>query len=192
MTLEAFSPLDQPIGKPSAIANLAVAGGNLGELPDSGAVMCSAAVDGSEIIGRLSAMIGCPLPEAHGAIGAASGRQAIWMTPRSWLILCPPAEEHDIIAGVETAYPDHLVHAAPFSDYLAWFSLAGSRSETALRQGSFLSLSSDGFKIGHAKRTPLAGVPAIIIRDSADNWRIGVERSRADFILRWFKSLTAS
>lgn len=190
MNLEAFSALDRPIGDRKPLPGLKIAGLTLTELSDTGGVMCTAATAAGDVADLLSGAVGCPLPSAHGAITTAPSRQAIWMSPRSWLVLCPLSEEFQIVETVRQAFPDHLAHGAPFSDYLGWYSLVGNDAEAALRQGSFLTFAAEGFKTGHAKRTQLAGIPAVLVRDRVESWRIGIERSRAAYLLNWFQGLT--
>ncbi|ASJ73320.1 hypothetical protein [Granulosicoccus antarcticus] len=43
-----------------------------------------------------------------------------------------------------------------------------------------------------AKRTLLAGIPAIILRESSTLWILGVERSRTRFLVEWLSGLTQS
>ena len=136
--------------------------------------------------------VGCDIPVCHGATTVAPDRQVIWMSPRCWMVLCPTDLEWELIEAAEVAFPNRLVHATPFSDYFAWFALGGPGAAAALRQGTFISFAADGLAIGAAKRTPIAGIPAVLIRDSDDAWRNGVERSRAQFFLSWLQHLTSS
>lgn len=192
MIMEAFSPLDHRAGVKKPLPPLQADDVKLTELGDGGAVMCTAATDASEVAERLAGVVGCPLPMQHGETGMEADRQAIWMTPRSWLILCTPDDEYVIVDQIRAAFPDHLAHGAPFGDYLCWLSLAGVNAENLLRQGGFLTLAPTGFPVGQAKRTMLAGLPAVILRDGSESWRIGVERSRAAYFLNWLQTLTLS
>jgi sarcosine oxidase gamma subunit len=60
-----------------------------------------------------------------------------------------------------------------------------------LQQGSFVSLEVSGLAVGHAKRTLIAGVAAIIFHDCADVWLIGLERSRSCYFLEWIRACAA-
>ena len=191
MTLVAYSPLDNSYGARHALDGLQLSDVRLAEDAELGAVMCNAAVDAATIHKATANAIGCELPLQHGATVSVGRRQAIWMSPRSWLVLCPPEEESEIVAALHEAFPDHLVSGAPYSDYLCWFSLEGSGVEAALRQGSFLSFDERGIPVAHGKRTLIAGIPAVLLRDGEQNWRVGVERSRAGYFLGWLQSLTS-
>jgi heterotetrameric sarcosine oxidase gamma subunit len=107
------------------------------------------------------------------------------MSPRSWLILGPLADEGVLLAGINGAFPDKLVHAVPYSDGLAWFELSGSGARDLLTEGGFLSLERDGLGVGRVKRTLIAHIAVVVVRESGDVWLVGVERSRARYFVRW-------
>jgi len=111
------------------------------------------------------------------------GRRAIWLTPRSWLICCD--SESELIERVESAFPDKLVHATLFTDALCWLELWGPAAIDLLTEGGFVSLERNGLPVGHAKRTPIAQIPVVVVRESADTWLLGMERSRASYFVQW-------
>ena len=76
------------------------------------------------------------------------------------------------------------------TDNLCWFSLIGETVEEALKQGSFLTFDPAGIGEDSAKRTMIAGVTAIIVREDALSWSIGIERSRARYFHDWLRSLS--
>ena len=65
---------------------------------------------------------------------------------------------------------------------MGWLTLEGSSVESMLRQGGFISLQSGGLRLGYAKRTLLAGIPAVILHEAHTRWTIGMGRSRARFL----------
>jgi len=160
------------------------------EHADTGCLLLTSAVDGAQTAAALEACLSATLPRGPGAVTRAGDRIAIWLSPRSWLFVCDPAEEAALAVRVAARFPDRLAHASAFTDFLCWFSLEGRRAEDMLRQGSFISLARGGLSIGHAKRTPINGVPSIVFHEAAETWRIAVERSRAAHFRNWLDSLT--
>lgn len=90
-----------------------------------------------------------------------------------------------LAARLGAAFPDKLIHAALFTDYLCWLELSGPGAGIILGDGGFISLEREGLATGHAKRTLVAGVAAVIIRKEKSEWLIGVERSRARYFVDW-------
>ncbi len=160
----------------------------LSELANIGCVLLSAATDTPDTA-HAKACLGIDLPGAPSAVMRAADRTGIWLTPRSWLLLCDPDDEAAICDRVSAAFPDRTLHASPFTDSLCWFSLTGEQSEDLLRQGSFISLSKGGLPVGCAKRTPINGIATILYREDDLTWLIGVERSRATYFHHWLDSL---
>lgn len=188
MMLEALSALGDGFGAPTALAEITHAKAQ--ERSDIGAVLVTVTGPGADFAAALAQALDCDLPLTHGAVARTGDRSAIWLTPRSWILLCPPEAEADLIAAVATAFPDHSAHASRFTDALGWVTLEGSGVEDLLRQGGFISLQAGGLPVGHAKRTLLAGIPAVILREGETRWTIGVERSRCRHFANWLAGLT--
>lgn len=186
MKLEALSPLGAQFA-PRQIGDVTLA-----EMRDNGAVLVTATGPLSGDLTRLSKTLAVDLPRVHGATATDQDRRAIWLTPRSWIVTCAPGDEKLLVDNVALAFPDHTVLASPYSDALCWLSLDGGGAEDLLRQGSFLSFSTSGLPVGHAKRTLVAGIPAVVQRRGETAWTIAVERSRAHFFVDWLNSLTHS
>jgi len=186
MKLEALSPLGAQFA-PRQIGDVTLA-----EMRDNGAVLVTATGPLSGDLTRLSKTLAVDLPRVHGATATDQDRRAIWLTPRSWIVTCAHGDEKLLVDNVALAFPDHTVLASPYSDALCWLSLDGGGAEDLLRQGSFLSFSTSGLPVGHAKRTLVAGIPAVVQRRGETAWTIAVERSRAHFFVDWLNSLTHS
>lgn len=188
MRLEALTPLNGVFGQVNSIDG--PTNYSLTELSDIGAVVCSCVDVDAGMPKKLEKVLGCALPTAHGVTVEAGGRRAIWLTPRSWLILCGLEDESNLVDAVGKRYPDRTVHANRFSDALGWLCVEGEAVEDLLRQGSFLTFDPAGLPIGFAKRTPIAGIPAVVLRKSENTWTIGVERSRTHYFVKWLTKLT--
>ena len=190
MMLDALSPLGSTFGEPAALAEITLVEAQ--ERADIGAVLVTATGPGASFAEALDKVLGFALPFTHGEVTRSEDKQALWLTPRSWIVLCTPQDEAGLVAAVSSAFPDHDVHASRFSDALGWLTLDGTAVDDLLSQGGFLSFEPGGLPAGHAKRTPLAGIPAVILRDSETRWTIGVERSRARYLTDWLAGLTNS
>jgi len=186
--LQALSPMGFPFGSSTLVEGGSREGLSLSECSDFGCVLLSAAVDLTNSQVNLLRLSGVELPMVSGLVAQKDGRSVIWLSPRSWLILCPLDDELTLLASINANFPDRSMHASAFSDYLCWFSLEGEVAQDALRQGGFISLASDGLPEGHAKRTLMAGIPAIIHRKTSIKWSIGIERSHASYFSDWLKS----
>lgn len=188
--LDALSPLGAAFGDPSALAEIKLATAQ--ERSDIGAVLVTATGPGADFADTLATALGCALPLSHGETTQRGNLRALWLSPRSWIVLCAPQDEAELIAAVAATIPNHAAHASRFSDALGWLTLDGAAVIDLLRQGGFVTLETDGLPIGHARRTLLAGIPAVILRDSETRWTIGVERSRTRYFVTWLAGLTHS
>jgi heterotetrameric sarcosine oxidase gamma subunit len=113
---------------------------------------------------------------------------AVWLSPRSWLVRCPIEEEGDVVRQVNSAYPDKLLHAVRYTDALCWLELSGFGAFGLLSAGGFVSLEQAGLAIGYAKRTLVAQVAVLVVREAETVWVVGVERSRARYFMDWLRA----
>jgi len=185
MKLQAQSTLGAPFGVAAAVPGLTSRNAVLRERADIGCVLLTAAVESAEIATSASAAAGVDLSLVPGPIKTGVGRLALWLSPRSWLIQCGLEEEVGLIARLNAAFPDKRAHATGFTDYLCWFELSGAASIDLLTESSFISLERGGLPVGHAKRTLIAQIAAVIVRESENAWMIAVERSRARYFADW-------
>ena len=63
--------------------------------------------------------------------------------------------------------------------------MSGAASIDLLTESSFISLERGGLPVGHAKRTLIAQIAAVIVHESENTWMIAVERSRARYFADW-------
>jgi heterotetrameric sarcosine oxidase gamma subunit len=185
LQLKAESALGAPFGTASTVSGFSSDNAVLRERADIGCVLLTAAVDSTDITVSASHAAAVDLPLTPGLIKTSAHRKAIWLSPRSSLIQCGVAEEQDLVTHLNAAFPDKLAHAAALTDYLAWFELSGPAAIDLLTEGTFLSLERAGLPIGHAKRTLVAQIAAIIVHESASVWLVAVERSRARYFTDW-------
>ncbi|WP_129782626.1 sarcosine oxidase subunit gamma family protein [Peristeroidobacter soli] len=161
----------------------------LRERADVGCVFLNAAVNAAEVIEGGNEALGVQLPARPGSISRGPRCSAIWLTPRAWLVQCPVDDELELASRVNAAFADKRLHAALFTDYLYWLELCGEGAEAILQQGGFVSLERDGLAVGHAKRTLVGNIPAVIIHERKFEWLVGIERSRTKYFVGWLNSV---
>jgi heterotetrameric sarcosine oxidase gamma subunit len=61
----------------------------------------------------------------------------------------------------------------------------GQAAADFLTQSSFISLEQPGLCVGQGKRTLIAGLAAIVIRERNDAWLIGVDRPQGHYFADW-------
>ncbi|SAL80724.1 Sarcosine oxidase, gamma subunit family [Caballeronia arvi] len=159
----------------------------LTERSDIGCVLVNCAFDVKDVASSVGSALGLALPSDAVVATGKGNIFALWLTPRSWLIHCPVAEEFAIITRINATFPDKRVHASAFTDYLTWLEIAGKDAHKILTSGGFVSLEIDGLQIGQAKRTILASVPVVVVRNAKDRWTLGVERSRTAYFVDFLR-----
>ncbi|MDQ2067790.1 sarcosine oxidase subunit gamma family protein [Xinfangfangia sp. CPCC 101601] len=133
------------------------------------------------------ASIGLTVPTGAGPMVAQDGLQAIWLSPRSWVIQCAPEAEMALVARINAAFDDRRITASLFGDHLAWIEISGADPQALLRRGGFVSLDAGGIAPGSAKRTLVAEVNVILCHIEPGRLLAGVERSRARYFVDWLK-----
>jgi heterotetrameric sarcosine oxidase gamma subunit len=191
VTLQAQSALGAPFGAVSAVTGFNSGSATLRERADIGCVLLTAAVDAAEIATAASRAAGLDLPLQPGMSRTGPQGTAIWLSPRSWLLHCGIDQERELVTHLNEAFPDKLAHAAAFTDQLCWVELSGVPSLELLTEGTFLSLEPGGLPIGHAKRTLIAQVAAIVVRENDNVWLVAIERSRARYFTDWLIAAVA-
>lgn len=181
-----------PFGSDNPLTLLSTPRAVLRERTDIGCLLVNAAVDSTGVIAAATEAVGVELPASAGKFHSKGNRLALMLTPRSWLVQCGIEDESILVDRVNDGFADKTVNAARFTDYLCWFELSGLDAELLLKEGGFLSLEPGGFPPGHAKRTLIAKITAILIRGDEHVWQIGIERSRARYFAEWLKSCARS
>ncbi len=168
-----------------AVLSSTFAGVSVAERHSDGCVLLTSVVDAITIFEVLSHVLGLTIPMDHGTISGEGTRVVSWLSPRSWLVHVPENEVNSLMKSVDRAFPEKRVSASHFSDHICWFDIEGDGVEDLLKQGGFISLEPCGLPVKAIKRTLVAGVPLLIWRYEKNHWRVGVERSRAQYFIDW-------
>lgn len=189
MSLESQSALGTPFGAARPIRELSRPGCNVIERVELGAVLCSVSINRPDPTSDLSKVVGIELPTQPGKVTLRYRHWAIWLSPCSWLLVCPEENERKLAMSINAAFMDRHIFASAYADHLCWLMLDGTVAEDMLRQGGFISLSVCGLPAGHAKRTLLAGIPVIVFRIKETCWALMIERSRVHYFVDWLRAL---
>lgn len=183
MRLSAESTLGAPLGATGPVAGFTQSDAALVERADMACVLLTVAVENAETVAAASRAIGFELPTVAGPVRYSEQHIAVWLTPRSWLVLSDVVSEAELVSRVNAASRDGTLHASRFTDYLCWLELSGPHALDLLTRLSFVSLERGGLAVGSAKRTLVAGIPAVIVHKPGQVWWLGVERSRARYFV---------
>jgi len=186
--LQPQSVLNGTFGSVNPVSRFKSQKAALKDLSDTGCVLFTVASHSAEAVHSASNAAGVELPVGPGEIKTAVGRAALWLSPRSWLIQCRIEDEPLLVTGLNAVFPDKLAHAVPFTDALCWFELSGEAALDLLTEGSFISLERGGLPVGHAKRTLIAQIAAVVVRQSENAWQVAVERSRSKYFVDWLSA----
>ena len=188
LELQPRAALNDVFGTRIAVPSFRSECATLVERSDIGCVLVTTAIDIDTGMAVKAGNGRLELPRRPGAVVQDGSRFALWLSPRSWLIQCNFAEERDLVRDLNSGYPDKLLYAVSFTDALCWLELSGSGALDLLLEGGFISLERAGLEIGHAKRTLIAQVSAIVMRQDATTWLVAIERSRAEYFCEWLSA----
>ena len=188
MKLLAQSALGAAFGASQPVSGFESHGAVLRERADIGSVMLTTSVEPGSIAEAAGNVAGVEIPRVPGPLKTAPGRWGLWLQPRTWLIRCGVEEEWDLVKRLNAAFPDRRAHAVAFTDAICWFELSGAVAHDILTEGGFISLERGGLPIGNAKRTLIAQVAAIVVREAENAWLVAVERSRANYFAQWLSA----
>lgn len=180
--------LSQTFGTKSSIPEPGRRATSVSERADVGCVLLTAATDLDPGTNEAIRHLQLKLPDAAGVIVTDGSRRALWLSPRSWLIQCGVADDTTLITSVNSLGPERLLHAVCFTDALCWFELSGAGAQDLLTEGGFLSLERAGIPVGFSKRTLIAQINVIVVREDLTTWMVGVERSRAGYFSEWLRA----
>jgi heterotetrameric sarcosine oxidase gamma subunit len=188
MKLQAQSTLGGAFGASHPVSGFESKAAILRERADIGTVMLTTSVEPGVIAETAGRVAGVEIPLSPGPLTSAPGRWGLWLQPRSWLIRCGVDEELDLVKRLNGAFPERQAHAVAFTDAICWFELSGTAAHDILTEGGFVSLERGGLPIGNAKRTLIAQVAAIVVREGESAWLVAVERSRANYFAQWLSA----
>jgi sarcosine oxidase subunit gamma len=126
------------------------------------------------------------LPRAPGS-SQLDGRLALWLGPDQWLLVAERQSAAELIESCTGALTGVLHLLVNVSAALSCVRFSGARSRQLLAMGSGLDWSWDVLSPGHATRTRLARIPAIVHIADADRIDVYIDRSHREYFGRWLE-----
>jgi sarcosine oxidase subunit gamma len=151
-----------------------------GRLRVSAAADCARFSLGVRDPGRSEAgqALGCPLPVRIGSLDQCDGRSALCVGPDEWLLLAPLAEVQAIEERFRSIQAPHSL--VDVSHREVGIDISGPAAELAL--SSACALDPDAIAPRSGTRTIFDKAPIILIKYSADRYRIEVWQSFASHV----------
>ncbi len=121
------------------------------------------------------------VPAQPNSLSTDGELRLLWVGPRRWLLNAPVSRETELAQLAVRYEDDNAVSAVLVSDYHAGFELSGSDVREVLSQATPLDVHPEAFADQSASFTEFFGFTALLLRVSANNFQVYVERSYADF-----------
>lgn len=140
---------------------------------------------GPQVMTAAGQALGLSISELACRSAQCDARAALWMGPDEQLLLAPPAQGVVIgrLLGEALAGMPHSV--VDVSHRQIALEVGGAQAQTALSIGCPLDLEVTGFPVGMCTRTLLGKADIVLWRTAADQFRLEVWRSFADYISRF-------
>jgi sarcosine oxidase, subunit gamma len=128
--------------------------------------------------------LGVPVPSVACRAGSSAGREALWLGPDEWLLIAPAAD-----AAAETLLQqalEPLAHSlVDVSHRQVGLAVSGPKATTLLSAGCPLDLDPGAFPVGMCTRTMLSKAEVVLWRTAAEQFRLEVWRSFADYVTQY-------
>ena len=151
---------------------------DLNVIEDRTVVMLKMALGGAESVSR-------KLSLAEPGSMRAGDPTSLWYGPDCWLLSSESRSADELIARCREALAGEFYTAIDYSHALSVFSLSGSGVRDVLASGTGVDLREHVFVPGSCKRTRLAGIAAIIVAVSGDEFEVLVDQSYANYFHSW-------
>ena len=130
--------------------------------------------------------VGLKVPGPLSLIADGNAR-VVWMSPDELLLFCEYDETDAAVARIAEQMGDAHHMALNVSDARAVIRLSGDRVGEVLAKGAPCDCSDQGFPVGMARRTHLAGLAVAFWRVEQDAWAIVALRSYAHHLMTWLE-----
>ena len=129
-------------------------------------------------VAALSKALGVTLPTKPKSSAAKTGRTALWLGPDEWLVIDEAGKDPLADCAKVTA----LHSAVGISHRNVAFAVTGPAAATAINGGCPQDLSLEAFPVGAASRTILGKCEIVLLRTTADAFRVECWRSFSDYV----------
>ena len=146
---------------------------------------------GDACLSALEAACGVSLPLQPRRATASETREALWMSPDQWLLLCPHEDAAALLEALEQARQETGVNlmATDMSSARALIRLHGDGAREVLMKAIAVDFLPPAFMPGDVRRCSFAGVAAMVHCRAAapDAFDLYVFASYAAFALAWLQ-----
>lgn len=128
------------------------------------------------------AAFGVPLPEEPCRASSSGNRAALWLGPDEHLLLAAPGDAQALAADLERAMQGIPHSLVDVSQRQLAFQVSGPHAAAILSTGCPLDLDPAAFPAGMCTRSLFAKSDIVLWRSGADEFRLEVWRSFADYV----------
>lgn len=128
------------------------------------------------------AAFGVPFPEEPCRAGSSGDRAALWLGPDEHLLLAAAGDTKALAADLEAAMSDIAHSLVDVSQRQLAFQVSGPQARAILNTGCPLDLDPAAFPTGMCTRSLFGRADIMIWRSGADEFRLEVWRSFADYV----------
>jgi sarcosine oxidase subunit gamma len=128
------------------------------------------------------AAFGVALPEDPCRVSSTGDRAALWLGPDEQLLLAPAKDAQSLASGLDAALAGIAHSLVDISQRQLALQVSGAYAGTILNTGCPLDLDPAAFPAGMCTRTLFGKSDIIIWRTGADEFRLEVWRSFADYV----------
>lgn len=133
--------------------------------------------------------VGVELPTEPNTVAEGNNIAVLWLGPREWLLVGPANAEKGMTEALGEALEDQSVGIVDVTEGRTVLRLSGPMVREVLAMGCPLDLHPRGFGAGRCAQSFLARSTVILHQvDEAPTFDLFVERSQADYMLRWFET----
>jgi sarcosine oxidase, subunit gamma len=155
------------------------------ELPFVSQVNLRADPGDADLMKRLTAALGFPLPVVPNDVASCEERRALWLGPDEWLVVGPDGQQEDLEQALRNSLDNALGSIVDVSSNRTVIEIRGEKARELLAYGVSIDLDARSFGPDHCAQTLLAKAQVIIERRSRSAFDLYVRRSYASYVAEW-------
>jgi sarcosine oxidase subunit gamma len=140
----------------------------------------------SEFRTKIESLLGLALPEPC-TVSRGEKQAIVWITPNEWTLLCNLKDENYFYQLLCLELTSFHAYVTIVSDSRLKISLDGINVRDVLSKACALDFYPNKFLVNDCAITVFAGIPALVIRRTDDNYILYIERPLKTYILNWLK-----
>jgi sarcosine oxidase subunit gamma len=117
--------------------------------------------------------------------------RSLWIGPDHWLLISNSMKSDSIISNCKEWLGQTLYNAVDYSAALSVLRICGVNAGELLATGCGLDFRPEKFPIGMCCRTRLAQIAAVIVRETAEQFDVYIDRSYGTYLLDWLNEASS-